>query len=180
MTARLKSRLGIALIVACALAPASHSQTARPQPRLILVLSIDQLRFDHLTHFAPLYKGGLKRLLDHAAVFTDAKYRHSMTETGPGHSVILSGRHPSHSGIVANEWYDPYLHKLVNVVDDPVQSPVGGTGRSASPANALSFTIGDVLKAGNPQTHVIGVSLKDRSAILMAGRRADAAYWYET
>ena len=159
----------------------SFSQTAAPaRPKLVLVLSIDQMRFDYLTRFAPLYKGGLKTLLDRGAVFTDANYRHASTETGPGHSVILSGRHPSHSGIVANDWYDAYLHKFVNVVDDPVQSTIGGEGRSASPANALSFTVGDVLKSKNTQSRVVGVSLKDRSAILMGGRRADAAYWYET
>jgi predicted AlkP superfamily pyrophosphatase or phosphodiesterase len=170
------------LLVAGLIVPSGSFSQAPPggAPKLILVLSIDQMRFDYLTRFAPLYKGGLKMLLDRGAVFTAANYRHSATETGPGHSVILSGRHPSHSGIVANDWYDAYLRKSVNVVDDPVQSPVGGAGRSASPANALSFTLGDVLKAKNPQSHVVGVSLKDRSAILMGGRRADAAYWYET
>jgi predicted AlkP superfamily pyrophosphatase or phosphodiesterase len=159
----------------------SQGQTALPsKPKLVLVLSIDQMRSDYLTRFAPLYTGGLKTLLDRGAFFTQAKYRHSATETGPGHSVILTGQHPRHSGIVANDWYDSYLGKFVNVVDDPVQSPVGGEGRRASPVNTMAFTIGDVLKAKNPQTHVVGVSLKDRSAILMAGRRADAAYWYET
>jgi predicted AlkP superfamily pyrophosphatase or phosphodiesterase len=158
----------------------SFSQSPPNQPRLILVLSIDQMRFDYLTHFAPLYKGGLKMLLDRGAVFTEAHYRHSSTETGPGHAVILSGRHPNHSGIVSNDWYDSYLHRLVNVVEDPVQRPLGGAGRSASPMNALGFTLGDVLKSKNPESRVVGVSLKDRSAILMAGRRADAAYWYET
>src|SRR5262245_25934644 len=159
---------------------ASLSQTEPARTKLVLVLSIDQMRFDYLTRFAPLYKGGLKMLLSRGAVFSEANYRHSATETGPGHSVILTGRHPSHSGIVANDWYDSYLKKVVNVVDDPVQLPLGGPGRSASPMNALSFTVGDALKAKNPQSRVVGVSLKDRSAILMAGRRGDAAYWYET
>jgi predicted AlkP superfamily pyrophosphatase or phosphodiesterase len=162
-------------------AQAAQAQPAEPliQPKLILVLSVDQMRFDYLTRFAPLFKGGLKTLLDRGAIFSDANYRHSATETGPGHSVILTGRHPSHSGIVANDWYDSYLRKFVNVVEDPVQVPVGGLGRAASPMNALSFTVGDVLKAKNSQSRVVGVSLKDRSAILMAGRRGDAAYWYE-
>src|SRR5262245_11046378 len=159
---------------------ASLSQTTSAPPRLVLVLSIDQMRYDYLTRFAPLYKGGFKTLLDKGAVFSEARYRHASTETGPGHSVILSGRHPSHSGIVANEWYDSYLKKFINVVDDQIQLPIGGDGRRASPANAQSFTVGDALKATTPQAHVVGVSLKDRSAILMAGRRADAAYWYET
>jgi predicted AlkP superfamily pyrophosphatase or phosphodiesterase len=146
---------------------------------LVLVLSIDQMRFDYLTRFNSLYKGGLRRLLDQGAVFTSAKYRHANTETGPGHSVILSGRHASHSGIVANTWYDPLLKKSINVVDDPVQQPVGGKGRGASPTNFIGFTVGDVLKRDSPQSKVVGVSMKDRSAILMAGRRADAAYWFE-
>ena len=145
------------------------------------MLSIDQMRYDYLTRFASLYKGGLKMLLDGGAVFSEAKYRHASRETGPGHSVILSGRHPSHSGIVANDWYDSYLKKFINVVDDQFNPPIGGDGlKSASPANAQSFTVGDALKAKIPQAHVVGVSLKDRSAILMGGRRADAAYWYET
>jgi len=148
-------------------------------PKLVLVLAIDQMRFDYLTRFAPLYEGGLRLLLDRGAVFTNANYRHSATETGPGHSVILSGAHPRHSGIVANDWYDPYLKRVVSVVDDYVQRPVGGEGRSASPFNALSFTVGDVLKRKIPQARVVSVSLKDRSAILMGGRRADGAYWYE-
>jgi len=138
------------------------------------------MRFDYLTRFAPLYKGGMRRLLERGAVFSNANFRHAATETGPGHSVLLSGRHPSHSGIVANDWWDPYLKKTVNVVDDPLQLPLGGEGRSASPANALGFTVGDVLKLRNPRSRVVGVSLKDRSAILLAGRRGDAAYWYET
>jgi hypothetical protein len=155
-------------------------QQAPLRPKLVVVLSIDQMRMDFLDRFAPLYRGGLKTLTERGAVFNNARYRHASTETGPGHSVLLSGRHPSHSGIVANDWWDPYLKKLINVVDDPFHRPLGGEGRSASPVNALSFTVGDALKLGNVNSRVVGVSLKDRSAILMAGRRGDAAYWYET
>jgi hypothetical protein len=176
-----KSRLlAVLLFVAFVSFSIMWGQRTPARPKLVLVLSIDQMRFDYLTRFGPLFTGGLRTLLERGAVFSNAKYRHSATETGPGHSVILTGRHPSHSGIVANEWYDAYLQRAVNVVEDPVQSPVGGEGRRASPANALSFTVGDVLKSTSPQSHVVGVSFKDRSAILMGGRRADAAYWYET
>jgi predicted AlkP superfamily pyrophosphatase or phosphodiesterase len=151
----------------------------RAEPRLILVLSIDQMRYDYLTRFQPLYQDGFKTLLERGAVFTNAHYRHSNSETGPGHSVILTGRHATSTGIVTNAWYDPYLKKQVNVVDDPAHSPVGGPGRGASPANLLGFTVGDKVKQKWPQSKVVGVSLKDRSAILMTGHRADAAYWYE-
>jgi predicted AlkP superfamily pyrophosphatase or phosphodiesterase len=176
----IKRVVGAAMLVTMVLLLSSWGQQASIRPKLILVLSIDQMRFDYLTRFGELYKGGFRKLLDRGAVFSNARYRHANTETGPGHAVILSGRHPSHSGIVANSWYDPFLKRSVNVVDDPVQLPVGGSGQGASPANFIGFTLGDVLKQNTPASRVVGVSLKDRSAILMAGRRGDAAYWYET
>ena len=148
-----------------------YSQNGPTRPKLVLVLSIDQMRFDYLTRFDELYKGGLRRLLDQGAVFTNAKYRHANTETGPGHSVILSGRHASHSGIVANTWYDPFLKKSINVVDDPVQLPVGGKGRSASPTNFIGFTVGDVLKqldARDPTSTVFRYPLDSSGQVSMA------------
>ena len=168
------------IAIACASLLTLRGQQLPLKPKLVLVLSIDQMRFDYLTRFARLYKGGIRTLAERGAVFSHASYRHAAAETGPGHSVLLTGRHPSHSGIVANEWWDPFLKKAINVVEDPIQLPVGGEGRGASPVNALSFTVGDALKLRDPLSRTVGVSLKDRSAILMAGRRADAAYWYET
>ena len=177
MRRRLLLLLGLS---ACLSVAPVTSQTAPPQPRLVLVLAIDQMRFDYLTRFEPLYTGGLRMLLDRGASFTNAHYRHSANETGPGHAAILTGRHPSRSGIVANDWFDATLGVPVNVVDDPRQEPLGGPGRKASPVHMTADTVGDLLKARNPRSRVVGVSLKDRSAILMGGRRADAAYWYET
>jgi predicted AlkP superfamily pyrophosphatase or phosphodiesterase len=175
-----KAALAIALL---GIALVSHSSqpepAASPRPRLVLFVSVDQMRSDYLTRFAPLFQGGFKRLLERGAVFTNAFYRHSNTETGPGHALLLSGRHARDNGIIANEWYERSLGGLINVVEDSVQVAVPGPGRGASPANFIGFTIGDLLKKASPASRVVGVAMKDRSAVLMAGRRADAAYWYE-
>jgi predicted AlkP superfamily pyrophosphatase or phosphodiesterase len=157
----------------------ASTQGSAARPRLVLFVSVDQMRFDYLTRFAPLFEGGLKRVLTEGAVFSNARYRHSSCETGPGHSVLLSGRHARDTGIVANSWYDRVRGKNVNVVDDPLVTPLPGPGRGASPTNFIGATIGDLLKEVSPASKVVGVSLKDRSAVLMAGRRGDAAYWYE-
>lgn len=171
----------IAILLLFAFTGALAGQAPAPQaaPRLIVVISIDQMRYDYLSRFAPIYKGGFKTLLDRAAVFTNALYRHANSETGPGHAVILSGRHASSSGIVANSWYDPLLKKMLNVVDDPAQGTVGGPGRSASPSNFVGFGVTDKIKQKWSAARVVGVSMKDRSAILTAGHRADAAFWFE-
>jgi predicted AlkP superfamily pyrophosphatase or phosphodiesterase len=158
--------------------PAPGPATAE-RPRLVLAVSVDQMRADYLTRFQSVFTGGLKTLLDRGAFFTNAYYRHACTATGPGHSVILTGRSPRSSGIVGNDWYDRALRRHVNVVEDPTVRVLGGQGRAASPANLVGFTVGDLLKAQSPTSRVVGVSLKDRAAILMAGKRADGAYWYE-
>jgi predicted AlkP superfamily pyrophosphatase or phosphodiesterase len=159
-------------------APASASPAA---PRLVLVMVVDQMKAEYLGRFRDLFTGGLKRLLDEGAVFTSAFYRHACTETGPGHSVILSGRSPRSSGIVANSWYDRALGRVVNVVYDPTVRTLGGAhAPPASPAHFSGFTLGDLLKHASPASRVVGLSFKDRAAILLAGPRANAAYWYES
>jgi predicted AlkP superfamily pyrophosphatase or phosphodiesterase len=173
---------GAVLLAVLALVPATGAlRSAAPspaRPRLVLFVSVDQFRFDYLDRFASLYQGGLHRLRTSGAVFANARYRHSSTETGPGHAVLLSGRHGRDTGIVANDWYDR-LSGEVNVVDDAASRPLPGPGRAASPVNFLGVTVGDLLKRSSPESRVVGVGLKDRAAVLMAGRRADAAYWYE-
>src|SRR3972149_4316636 len=115
--------IAVCFLLAGFTASSTFSQTASIPPKLVLVLSIDQMRFDYLSRFDPLYKGGLRMLLDRGAIFANANYRHAATETGPGHWGIRPGGCPCHSGIVANDWYDAYLGKAVNVVEDPVQKP---------------------------------------------------------
>ena len=170
--------VAILAFAGAALGPLEGQQKAA-SPKLILVLSIDQMRFDYLTRLNRLYKGGLRRLLDQGAVFSKAQFRHGITDTGPGHAVILSGRHPSHSGVVSDTWYDAVQKRVTFIVEDPKQTAVGGQGGGYSPIKLLGTTLGDALKERSPQSHVVGVSLRERGAILMAGHRGDAAYWYE-
>ncbi len=155
---------------------------APKKAKLILTIVIDQFRYDYLTRFRSDYKGGLARLLDHGAVFTNAYYEHFPTVTAVGHSTILSGATPSISGIVGNEWFDRTTGEDVTSVSDKTVNLLGGkpgaTGNS--PRRLLVTTVGDQLKmANNNQTKVIGVSSKDRSAILPAGRMANGAYWFD-
>jgi predicted AlkP superfamily pyrophosphatase or phosphodiesterase len=169
----------IAILVSAAMITALRGQDKNVRPRLILVLSVDQMRYDYLTRLGPLYKGGFRLLLDKGAVFSQARLRHGITDTGPGHAVILSGRHPSHTGIVSDTWYDATRKKVVFLVEDSAQSALGGHGGRYSPVNLMGATLGDVLKEQSPPSRVVAVSLKERAAILMSGHRGNAAYWYE-
>lgn len=180
MTRRSTGTLAAALLTAAGALAVAAQADSPARPRLVLFVAVDQMWSEYLDRFAPYFTGGLKRLRDEGAIFTNAYYRHANSETGPGHALLLTGRHARDNGIVANWWHDRLSGAPMNVVDDPFRRPLPGPGRAASPQNLLAGTIGDLLKLDSPDSRVVGVAGKDRSAILMAGREADAAYWYDS
>lgn len=186
-------------------------------PRLVVVISVDQLRFDYVERFMPwLTDRGFRRFTRDGAVFPNARYRYSVTFTGPGHAAIGTGLTPSESGIVGNSWFErdstfdeaqwlwyfddtsayvaPGLRERNETpahpwwkqggiprycaYDSRVQVSAGKT-TGMSPANLSGDSLGDRVKEGHPQSRVFALALKDRAAILMGGRRADAAYWFD-
>ncbi len=151
------------------------------KPKLVVAIIVDQFRYDYLLRFRNGYNSGLARLLDHGAVFSDAHYPHAHLVTAVGHATFLSGATPSISGIIANEWWDRETGGPVSSVSDPKTKLIGANRDAAgsSPRRLLVSTIGDELKMAGSGSHVIGVSIKDRAAILPAGHMADAAYWFD-
>ena len=186
---RIGAVLLVSIVAVATLFSTPAPQSAGPEIKLILLIAVDQFRYDYLTRFRSDYTGGFKRLLTEGAVFTDANLEHYPTVTAPGHATMLTGAYPSASGIIGNDWFDRDASQQVTSVSDPGAKTVGSatTEGARSPKRLLVSTVGDELKKaskakkGSPEApHVIGVSLKDRAAILPAGKDADAAYWLDT
>ncbi len=172
-------RILAALFVCFSFAHAQAPRTPPAKPKLVVAIVIDQFRYDYLTRFHDAYTAGLRRFLDQGADFTSAHYIHVPTVTAVGHSTFLSGATPAMSGIVGNEWWDRDSKKRVTSVSDDAAKLLGGDGAGSSPRRLLQSTIGDELKMSGKGGKVIGVSIKDRSAILPAGHMADGAYWFD-
>lgn len=155
------------------------------RPKLVLFLSIDQGRAEYLERFRPVLRGGLGRLLDESVVFADTHQDHAVTVTSPGHASLATGLYPSHSGIVSNDWYDRGEKRNVYSVEDrdaPILPVAGAREQSTagrSPKRLLGTTLGDWLKESSPESKVYSISGKDRSAILLGGKKADGAFWYD-
>jgi arylsulfatase A-like enzyme len=141
---------------------------ARPVALVVLV-TVDQMRADYLDRFAGQWRGGFARLYDGGTVFEHGEQDHAATETAPGHATLLSGRYPSHTGIVLNS-------RGVQDRDAPVLGASDEMG--ASPRRFRGTTLYDWLRARDPDTRVLSVSRKDRAAIFPVGRAARAVYWY--
>lgn len=172
-------RVFIWLLLVLSLAP--REAVASP-PHLVLLLIGDQFRYDYLTRFRQSYSGGIRYLLDHGAVFTDAHIGHAQTETAPGHASLVTGVHPARHHIVANTWYDRKAERRTGAVEDGSHRILGkpeGSG-GVSPAQLAVLTFGDQLRLDTGfRSRVIAIAHKDRSAVLSGGRLATAAYWWD-
>lgn len=168
--------LGAVLLLCGSSLQAQLSPLAAERPTLVLAVMVDQLRYDYLTRHGADFDAGLARLLKEGAVFTNANYEAAPTVTAVGHSTFLTGATPSVSGIAGNSWYSRAEGMAIQSITDNNVTPLG-TPNGASPHRLRVSTVGDELKQSGHGGKVYGVSLKDRSAILPAGRAADGAFW---
>jgi predicted AlkP superfamily pyrophosphatase or phosphodiesterase len=156
------------------------------RPKLVLILVIDQFRYDYLERFRPQFvERGFKLLLNGGANFVDCRYDYATIVTGPGHATLFTGTYPNIHGIISNQWYDRHLRRPVYCVEDANTKLVtGSSGPSPapgfSPARLVGSTIGDELRAATDfRSKVISISIKDRAAILMGGHSPNATYWFD-
>src|SRR5437773_10170149 len=141
-----------------------------PQPKLVVVITVYQLQRDYLDRYRTQLNGELAMLVKQGADFTEAYQDHAVTETAPGHSTILSGRWPAHTGIIRN----------TVGVQDSAAPLIGIAGPGASPARFRGTELFDWLKAAEPRARALSVSRKDRGAILPIGRARENVYWYQS
>jgi predicted AlkP superfamily pyrophosphatase or phosphodiesterase len=149
------------------------------KPKLIIFISIDQMKAEYLDWYKAEFTGGFKRFLSEGTQFTNADLNFAPSETGPGHAALGAGSYPMHSGIPGNEWLDRKSLKQVYCVEDPAAEKTEAEGGGMSSKNLMVTALGDWLKKISPSSKVIAASLKDRTAILMAGMRPDYAFWYD-
>jgi predicted AlkP superfamily pyrophosphatase or phosphodiesterase len=174
---------GILIVVLAILAPAAPAAPeASPAPRLILQVTIDQLRGDLPGRYRDrLGEGGFRYLMEKGAWYVNAHYQHANTETAVGHATLATGADPSRHGIVANDWIDQKTGAFVYNTEDKRHHIIGREAKAhegVSPRNLLASTISDELVVHNGgRSRAFSVSVKDRGAILPGGH-AGKAFWF--
>ena len=168
-------RLTIWAILGFAMLSAQPLQAEAPKrPTLIVAIAVDQYSAELFGQYRATYTGGLGRLANQGVAYANGYQSHAATETCPGHSTILTGRHPSGTGIVANNWFD--VRKGSSIYCVSVSGTSDPTARG--PQNLRVDTFGDWLKKADPASRVYSISGKDRAAIMLGGHHADGVYWW--
>ena len=160
----------------------AYAQKTENAPKLVVGIVVDQMKNEYLHRFQDRYsKDGFLRLMHDGFYAANHQYSYHPTVTAPGHASIYTGTTPSVHGIIGNDWYNPNTKENMYCVGDKSVKSVGVNAAAAqrSPLNLKTTTITDELKLfWNFRSKVIGLSLKDRGAILPGGHLADGAYWY--
>jgi predicted AlkP superfamily pyrophosphatase or phosphodiesterase len=156
---------------------------AQQRPKLVVGIVVDQMKMDYLYRFYDDYsENGFKKLINNGYSFQNMHYNYMPTYTGPGHASIYTGTTPATHGIVGNEWFSRKLGKNIYCTDDATVKTIGdGTKEEGemSPKLLQATTITDELRLlTNFSGKVIGMSIKDRGAILPAGHFANWAFWF--
>jgi predicted AlkP superfamily pyrophosphatase or phosphodiesterase len=162
---------------------AAQGASARPRPKLILLLVVDQMRADYVERYAPQWSAGLKRLTEQGAWFRLAAYPYLNTVTCPGHATIATGAFPRSHGISLNEWWGRAEARLIPCTEDS-RTRLVSYGRPVkggeSPWALRIPTLADELRAQLPLTpRIVTASFKARAAVMLAGRRSDASTWFD-
>ncbi|WP_425228222.1 alkaline phosphatase family protein [Sphingomonas sp.] len=171
------------VIAQTAPAPTAPAPAAAPagKPTLIVAISVDQFSADLFAEYRNRFTGGFARLLD-GAVFPSGYQSHAATETCPGHSTLMTGMRPAHTGIVLNTWRDersPLADKVIYCVEDEHNAANRHDHYTVANDHLLARTLGERLRAANPASRNVAVSGKDRAAVTMAGRTADETWWWD-
>jgi len=161
--------------------PVQKVTAATPAPKLVVMIAVDQFSADLFAEYRGRFTGGLARLAS-GVVFPSGYQAHGATETCPGHATILTGSHPGRAGIVANNYFDLSVgredKRVYCAEDETVSGTSSKSGQYAPSVNHLLVpTLGDLMKARDPNAQIVSVSGKDRAAIMMGGRQADELLW---
>lgn len=162
---------------------AAASNASDQRPRLVLQLTVDQLRGDALQRYRDRLSanGGFQLLKKRSIYYTNAHYLTANTMTASGHAVLVTGADTAQHGMPGNDWYDSATGKPVYCTDDARFTAVGEPAKSSnamSPANLTSTTLGDELvSATGGRSRAFAIAGKDRSAIIPGGYRGKALWF---
>ena len=177
-----RTKLAVLLAVLLA-ALACFGSAYQANPKLVVILIIDQFRGDYLERYHQEFgPNGFRLFTDRGAYFPACYYEYANTRTAPGHATIATGAYSPAHGIFSNEWWDPAQKRMVSSVEDNATKLIGAEveGVGSSPHNLLAGTLGDELRlATQGQSRVYGISLKPRAAILSTGFSANGAFWID-
>ncbi len=159
----------------------AQNNRSRKSPKAVFVISYDQMRGDYPESFSRFWgTKGFNRIIKEGSVSPRCHFNHISNMTCPGHAVLLTGAYPSLTGIVSNDFFDIPSGCMCYCSEDNTSPVYGNTLNGRSPKLLNQTTLGDELRKKFPKSKGLSIAIKDRAAILMAGKSTkNSVVWFD-
>ena len=147
------------------------------KPKLVVFIVLDQATPDIINKYDHLFTGGLRWIIDHGINFNNTFHEHAETSTGPGHFSFTSGLYPGTGGIISNSWFSRDINRSWYCVEDTLSFELSDSTIGRSYKNINNTALGDWLIDANPNSKIVSMSGKDRSAVFLGGKSPNIALW---
>ncbi len=168
--------------IICPPMPSQAQSTESGKPSLVVLVVADQFPYNFLARYKDKFQaGGLRLLMDQGANYPSCNFKSATTQAAVGASIISTGAYPWNTGVVGNTWYSRNKKTQTSATIDDSAEMVGGNGTAGSSKGMAGTTLGDQMKlATNGRSKVFSIGVDQSSSLLLAGRLANNAYWFDS
>lgn len=174
-------RIITSLVAVLTVASVQSQTTLKETPKLVIGITIDQLRGDYLELFQHTFtEKGFNRLLNEGVVYQNIEFEFPNINRASAIATIYTGTNPFYNGIVGTRKASPNNNRNgVSIFED--QSFIGNyTQDKLSPKALKVSTITDELRlASEGRSEVYSFAPNETEAIISAGHAGNCAYWIE-
>lgn len=168
------------LLVAANLIAADGQHSTARTPKLIIGISVDQLRTDYINALETKFgEGGLKMLLDRGIVYEQVVFDVDNPDATSALATLATGSYAFSNGVPSQEVYNPDMLRRQSVFHD--KDFIGNFTDATYSARALvGTTLADELKTASSGTsRIFSIAPDAEQAIIAAGHTSNGAFWID-
>lgn len=181
LTATLVLLTMLSTLPANAESPADNRETkAFEAPRLIVGITVDQLRSDYLYALQNRFtRGGFRLLMQEGVMYDQVSFDLDNPDATATMATLATGSYPYQNGIPSQLVFDLQTLQRHSVFQDRDYPGIETTG-TWSPRALLSSTLGDELKlASQLRSKVFSIAPNAEEALIGGGHAANSAVWID-
>lgn len=144
-------------------------------PKIVVGITVDQLRTDYLEQLRPYFgDNGFNRLIREGVYLPDVNFKNTVADAPSGAAVIYTGAWPAYNGVAGSLTLDPALKSNVPTLKSE------GKNKDYSPRNLRLSTLADELYiAGGKLSKIYSVAGDPQVAVIAAGHAGNSAVYLD-
>ncbi len=174
----MKERILSSLLIVISLTNLSAQNKSNGVPKIVVGITVDQLRTDYIEAFSSLYgEKGFKRLLKEGRLYSNVEFDFKNIDKSSATAAIYTGTTPSLNGIIGDSWFDRNTLTVTSSVDDRNYMGIYTTEYTSAEKLKVSNLSDELMSATNGKAETYSISPFREMSIMMSGHASKGAFW---